>query len=151
MMAAGHWVWRRSVLVGVCLAGVALLSQCGGAPSAPAPRLAPLQPNRSSDLAEAMREADGELVHLRQAFLEEGADWAGTQLTVHDFNALMPTDSSMLVDGFQALAMAYQKRVLDFNAAPSAAAYSAVVTGCLSCHQKACPGPLERIAKRELP
>jgi hypothetical protein len=150
-MGVKDYSGRRSVFVGVCLVGVALLSQCGQAPPAPTPRLAPLQPNRSSALAEAMREVDAELVQLRDAFLEEQADWAGAQLTAHDFNALMPTDSSMLVEGFQALAIAYQKRVLDFNAAPSADAYSAVVTGCVSCHQKACPGPLERIAKRVLP
>lgn len=151
MMTGSQWMGRRTVLMSVLMAGVALLSQCGGAPSVPAPRLAPLQPNRSSALAEAMREADADLVRVRAAFLEEQSGWAGAQLTPHDFNALTPTDSSMLVDGFQALAIAYQKRVLDFNAAPSADAYSAVVTGCVSCHQKACPGPLERIAKRELP
>ena len=48
-------------------------------------------------------------------------------------------------------AMAFEQRIADFNAHPDAASYSMVVSGCISCHQKACPGPLERIAKRELP
>jgi len=37
-----------------------------------------------------------------------------------------------------------------FNAQPSADTYSEVVSGCLSCHMRACPGPIERINKRLL-
>ena len=45
----------------------------------------------------------------------------------------------------------FSLQIADFNAHPNPDSYSLVVTGCISCHQKACPGPLERISKRELP
>ena len=43
--------------------------------------------------------------------------------------------------------MAFERHVAEFNAAPDAAKYEAVVGGC-ACHMRSCPGPLERIAKR---
>ena len=46
--------------------------------------------------------------------------------------------------------MAFGKHIEAFNAAPSADTYSDVVNGCLSCHMQACPGPIERINKRQL-
>ena len=64
---------------------------------------------------------------------------------------LEPTDSTMLVDGFQALSMAFERYVDEFNTAPNAETYAAVVGGCEACHLRSCPGPLERIAKRHLP
>ncbi len=130
---------------------VAVWSQCGTAPSSSGPRLAPVQPNRTSPLAESMRQLDEELVDFRTRFLDVGGEWQGAAFTEYDLNDLAPTDSSMFVDGYQALAIAFEKRIADFNAHPSDDAYSMVVSGCISCHQKACPGPLERIAKRKLP
>ena len=114
------------------------------------PRLAPAQPNRTSELAQAMRDIDLELQDVRAA-LVAGGDLSGMGLTEYNFLALQPTDSTMLVDGFQALSMAFSSHVSAFNQTPSAETYSAVVGGCVSCHQKACPGPLERIAKRQWP
>ena len=136
----------------VCLTAAAcVLAQCGHAPSSAGPRLAPTQPNRTSPLAESMRHLDAELVGFRTRFLEGDGEWAGATFTEFDLNDLAPTDSSLLVEGYKALAMAFEQRIADFNAHPDAASYSMVVSGCISCHQKACPGPLERIAKRELP
>ena len=125
------------------------LAFCGEAPEHPQAKLAPLQPNRSSELAIAMRAMDGELVSLLARHAEED-NWDGAALTLMDLTRMMPTDSSMLVDGYRAYAMAFGKHIEAFNAAPSAATYSDVVNGCLSCHMQACPGPIERINNRQL-
>ena len=140
---------RAWTVIGLMLTAV-VLARCGTAPSS-APQLAPTQPNRTSPLAASMRYLDAELVGFRTRFLEGDGDWTGAAFTEVDLNNLAPTDSSMLVDGYQALAIAFEKRIADFNAHPNPDSYSSVVTGCISCHQKACPGPLERISKRELP
>ena len=113
------------------------------------PRLAPVQPNYTSELAQSMRDLDAELLEIRE-LLEAGDDVEGKRITEYQFTALQPTDSSMLVDGFQALSMAFAHHVAEFNAAPAAETYSAVVEGCEACHMRSCPGPLERIAKRYL-
>lgn len=133
------------VIVGLSLG----LAFCGQAPEQPQAKLAPLQPNRSSELAMAMRAMDGELVSLlaRHAAAD---DWEGASLSELDLTRMMPTDSSMLVEGYTAFAMAFSKHVEAFNAAPSTETYTNVVSGCLSCHMRACPGPIERINKRQL-
>lgn len=125
------------------------LAFCGEAPEQPQAKLAPLQPNRSSELAIAMRSMDGELVNLL-ARHAEADDWEGAALSELDLTQMMPTDSSMLVEGYTAFAIAFSKHVESFNAAPSADTYTDVVSGCLSCHMRACPGPIERINKRQL-
>jgi hypothetical protein len=114
------------------------------------PCLAPAQPNRTSELAQAMRDIDLELQSVL-AVLSAGEEATDFRLTEHDFSKLQPTDSTMLVVGFQALSIAFSSHVSNFNHTPSKETYMAVVGGCVSCHQKACPGPLERIAKRRLP
>ena len=134
----------------VLSAAVFMLSRCA-AESSSGPQLAPLQPNRSSELAASMRHLDAELVAIRTRITDGDGDWTGAALTEYDFNALAHTDSSMFVEGYTAFALAFHKRVADFNVAPGPDTYAGVVSGCTSCHQKACPGPLERIAKRELP
>lgn len=129
-----------------------VLMQCAGATletKQADPRLAPVQPNYTSQLAQSMRDLDAELVAIRE-LLEAGEDVAGMRFTEHQFTTLQPTDSSMLVDGFQALSMAFAHQVAEFNAAPDAETYSAVVGGCEACHMRSCPGPLQRIAKRYL-
>ena len=125
------------------------LAFCGQAPEQPQAKLAPLQPNRSSELAIAMRAMDGELVGLLARHAAED-DWGGASLSELDLTRMMPTDSSMLVEGYTAFAIAFGKHVEAFNAAPSADTYTNVVSGCLSCHMRACPGPIERINKRQL-
>ena len=125
------------------------LTFCGQAPEQPQAKLAPLQPNRSSELALAMRAMDGELVSLL-ARHAEADDWEGAVLSELDLTQMMPTDSSMLVEGYTALAIAFSKHVESFNADPGADTYTDVVSGCLSCHMRACPGPIERINKRQL-
>ncbi|HBP45425.1 MAG TPA: hypothetical protein DD635_05950 [Flavobacteriales bacterium] len=115
----------------------------------PQAKLAKMQPNVSSELAVAMRAMDGELVSLIARHARED-DWGGAALTQFDLTQLMPTDSSMLVDGYSAFSIAFSKQIDAFNAAPSADTYSGVVSGCLSCHMHACPGPLARINKRRL-
>lgn len=125
------------------------LAFCGQAPEQPQAKLAPLQPNRSSELAMAMRAMDGELVSLLARHAASD-DWEGASLSELDLTRMMPTDSSMLVEGYTAFAIAFSKHVEAFNAAPSADTYTNVVSGCLSCHMRACPGPIERINKRQL-
>ena len=129
-----------------------VLMQCTGAAvetKKADPRLAPAQPNYTSELAQSMRDLDAELLEIRE-LLEAGEDVEGMRFTEYQFTALHPTDSSMLVDGFQALSMAFSHHVAEFNAAPAAETYSAVVGGCEACHMRSCPGPLQRIAKRYL-
>ena len=125
------------------------LALCGQAPDQPQAKLAPLQPNRSSELAIAMRAMDGELVGLLARHAAED-DWEGASLSELDLTRMMPTDSSMLVEGYTAFAIAFGKHVEAFNAAPGADTYTDVVSGCLGCHMRACPGPIERINKRQL-
>lgn len=125
------------------------LAFCGEAPEQSQAKLAPLQPNLSSELAIVMRAMDSELVSLLARHAEED-NWDGATLTLLDLTRMMPTDSSMLVDGYRAYAMAFGKHIEAFNEAPSADTYSDVVNGCLSCHMQACPGPIERINKRQL-
>ncbi len=125
--------------------------QCGQEAMRPGPRLAPVQPNPSSELAEAMRQLDAEMVVFRTRFLEGDGRWDEAAFTEYDLNALEPTDSSMFVEGYTAFALAFHKRIEAFNAAPGPDTYTGVVDGCASCHQRACPGPLERIAQRKLP
>ena len=129
-----------------------VLKQCAGAAVETGktdPRLAPKQPNYTSELAQSMRDLDAELLEIRELLVAgEGAD--GRHLTEYQFTSLEPTDSSMLVDGFQAMSMAFSHYVAEFNAAPTAETYSAVVGGCEACHLRSCPGPLQRIAKRYL-
>ena len=142
---------RFSAMLLMLVMGLGLV-RCGSSESCEGagPKLAPLQPNRSSELAEAMRQLDAELVSFREDHLA-GDPWDGKAFTEYDLNALAPTDSSMFVDGYTAFAMAFHAHIAAFNADPDADTYMGVVNGCTSCHQKACPGPLDRIAKRELP
>lgn len=141
---------RPTAAVGLLL-GVLVLAQCTPGEGEPQKKLAPVQPNRTSELANAMRQLDAELVVFRDRFLEGDKRWSEAAFTEYDLNDLAPTDSSMFVDGYTAYAMAFHKRVSDFNRAPGPETYTGVVSGCESCHQQACPGPLERIAKRQLP
>ena len=95
----------------------------------------------------SMRDLDAELVSIRER-LVAGEDISDARFTEHKFLELAPTDGSMLIEGFQAFTMAFERHVAEFNAAPDAAKYAAVVGGCEACHMRSCPGPLERIAKR---
>ena len=136
-----------------CLAPCALLlTQCAAdAPSPSKGRLAPLQPNRTSALAQSMWDLDAQLLDARDLVLSGDPELANHRFTIVDFTTLAPTDSSMLVEGFTAFSKAFSHQLAAFNEAPGPDTYSAVVGGCEACHQKACPGPLDRIAKRELP
>ena len=144
---------RAALLSGLCLMALALsLVQCAGGGQAPKadPRLAPAQPNLSSELAVSMRDLDAELVSIRERLIA-GDDISDARFTEHKFLELTPTDSTMLVEEFQSLTLAFERQVAEFNAAPDAAKYEAVVGGCEACHMRSCPGPLQRIAKRTLP
>jgi hypothetical protein len=122
---------------------------CGVEDNPPEAKLAPIQPNQTSELAQAMRTMDSELVDLLAQHAQTD-NWIGASLSPMDLTRLMPTDSSMLVQGYKAYALAFANHVGSFNENPSAETYSKVVIGCLSCHQQACPGPIERINKRKL-
>lgn len=142
---------RTRVCIGFLMIGVVFaFARCGGGEAKSDPRLAPAQPNKSSPLAKSMRVLDAELLEVRQR-LVDGERLDGVRLSEQHFMDLQPTDSTMLVDGFQALSMAFERYVDEFNTAPNAETYTAVVGGCEACHLRSCPGPLERIAKRHLP
>ena len=141
---------RRSVLALALLsvAVVSCVSDVEDQTKSSKGKLAPIQPNKTSELALSMRNLDAELV-LALEVLNSGKGVESLTITDHDFLELNPTDSSMLVDGFQSLSMAFSAHVKAFNDRPGTDTYSAVVGGCISCHQRACPGPLERIEKRQ--
>ncbi|MCH1587615.1 MAG: hypothetical protein L7S02_00295, partial [Flavobacteriales bacterium] len=77
--------------------------------------------------------------------------WEGRRLMSHDFLALAPTAASMINAHFEAQAPIYHLAIEQFNASPSAKHYNEVVASCTQCHLGTCPGPLDRIAKREMP
>ena len=114
-----------------------------------APRLAPNQPNGSSPLASAMVAMDAQLQHTLEAVLTDPSHtWEGRSLAAHALTGLEPTDDSMLNSHFEAHAPLYLLAIDQFNDAPSAATFNAVVQACTDCHLGTCPGPLDRIAKR---
>ena len=143
-LSGSGWLIAAAVLMAQCAGGDASCEQQS------TPRLAPAQPNRTSELAESMRMLDAELLGVKTLVENRDPALQEAQFTDIDFTQLAPTDSSMLVEGFTAFSKAFAHHVAAFNAAPSAETYSAVVGGCEACHMKACPGPLERIAKRHL-
>lgn len=136
----------------VALLGVALV-QCGNqeASTCAGPKLAPNQPNGSSALASVMVAMDSQLeVIQRSAMTNPDHDWSGQQLITHDLLGHDPTDASMINAHFGEHAPLYIKAVEQFNAAPSAEHFNAIVTACSQCHQGTCPGPLKRIEKRRV-
>jgi hypothetical protein len=74
--------------------------------------------------------------------------WEGYTLASHDLLALEPTDVSMINGHFTTHAPLYLQTIAQFNKAPSAEHFNAVVSACADCHNGTCPGPLTRIEKR---
>lgn len=137
-------------IMGAILPILAILAGCGNAWS-PSPTLAPNQPNGSSPLASAMVAMDAQLLQTLDAVMADSShSWEGRRLMSHDFLALAPTDASMLNGHFEAQAPIYHLAIEQFNASPSAKHYNEVVASCTQCHLGTCPGPLDRIAKREI-
>jgi hypothetical protein len=144
---------KHSLLVAlVALLGVAIV-QCGNPETSTCkgPKLAPNQPNGSSALASVMVAMDSQLeVIQRSVMTNPDHDWSGQQLIVHDLLGHDPTDASMINAHFGEHAPLYIKAIEQFNAAPSAEHFNAIVKACSQCHQGTCPGPLERIEKRRV-
>ena len=130
--------------------GLSLFSACGQTESScTAPKLAPNQPNGSSALASAMVAMDSQLQIVLEAVLADpNHAWAGFTLESHDLLALEPTDASMVNGHFTTHAPLYLQAIAQFNKAPSAGHFNAVVSACADCHHGTCPGPLTRIEKR---
>lgn len=137
-------------ILGALLSVVAIVAGCGNA-WPPSPKLAPNQPNGSSPLASAMVAMDAQLLQTLEAVMADpNHSWEGLRLMSPDFLALAPTTASMINAHFEAQAPIYHLAIEQFNAFPSAAHYNEVVASCTECHLGTCPGPLERIAKREM-
>lgn len=132
--------------------GMASLFSCSDAnDSCSAPKLAPVQPNGSSPLASAMVVMDNQLQSTLESVLSDSSkSWSGLTLVNHDLQGLTPTDASMINEHFEAHAPLYALAIEQFNNAPSAEHFNAVVDACANCHHGTCPGPLERIAKRRV-
>ena len=130
--------------------GLSLFSACGQTESScTAPKLAPNQPNGSSALASAMVAMDSQLqIVLEAVMADPNHAWAGFTLESHDLLALEPTDASMVNGHFTTHAPLYLQAIAQFNKAPSAGHFNAVVSACADCHHGTCPGPLTRIEKR---
>ena len=136
--------------LGGLVLGLTLLSACDQtASTCAAPKLAPNQPNGSSALASAMVAMDSQLqVVLEAVMADPNHAWEGHTLASHDLLALEPTDASMINGHFTTHAPLYLQAIAQFNEAPSADHFNAVVTACADCHHGTCPGPLGRIEKR---
>ena len=130
--------------------GLSLFSACGQTESScTAPKLAPNQPNGSSALASAMVAMDSQLqIVLEAVMADPNHVWEGFTLESHDLLALDPTDASMVNGHFTTHAPLYLQAIAQFNKAPSAGHFNAVVSTCADCHHGTCPGPLTRIEKR---
>ena len=130
--------------------GLSLFSACGQTESScTAPKLAPNQPNGSSALASAMVAMDSQLqIVLEAVMADPNHAWEGFTLESHDLLALDPTDASMVNGHFTTHAPLYLQAIAQFNEAPSADHFNAVVSACADCHHGTCPGPLTRIEKR---
>lgn len=134
----------------MCAAGVMLFAACESTDSScAAPKLAPNQPNGSSALASAMLAMDSQLqVVLEAVMADPNHEWSGHRLASHDLVELEPTDASMINGHFMTHAPLYLQAIEQFNSAPSADHFNAVVSACADCHHGTCPGPLTRIEKR---
>ena len=136
--------------LGGLVLGLSLFSACGQTESScTAPKLAPNQPNGSSAMASAMVAMDSQLqIVLEAVMADPNHAWAGFTLESHDLLALEPTDASMVNGHFTTHAPLYLQAIAQFNKAPSAGHFNAVVSACADCHHGTCPGPLTRIEKR---
>ena len=136
--------------LGGLVLGLSLFAACGQTESSCAPpKLAPNQPNGSSALASAMVAMDSQLESVLNAVMADpNHAWAGFTLESHDLLALEPTDASMVNGHFTTHAPLYLQAIAQFNKAPSAGHFNAVVSACADCHHGTCPGPLTRIEKR---
>ena len=136
--------------LGGLVLGLSLFSACGQTESScTAPKLAPNQPNGSSALASAMVAMDSQLqIVLEAVMADPNHAWAGFTLESHDLLALEPTDASMVNGHFTTHAPLYLQAIAQFNKAPSAGHFNAVVSAGADCHHGTCPGPLTRIEKR---
>ena len=136
--------------LGCLVLGVALFSACDQSQSScAAPKLAPNQPNGYSALASAMVAMDSQLqVVLEAVMADPNHAWEGYTLASHDLLALEPTDASMINGHFTTHAPLYLQAIAQYNEAPSADHFNAVVSACADCHHGTCPGPLTRIEKR---
>ena len=130
--------------------GLSLFSACGQTESScTAPTHAPNQPNGASALATAMVAMDSQLqIVLEAVMADPNHVWEGFTLESHDLLALEPTDASMVNGHFTTHAPLYLQAIAQFNKAPSAGHFNAVVSACADCHHGTCPGPLTRIEKR---
>ena len=114
-------------------------------------QVAPRQPNAVSPLAGAMIGMDSQLNAMRESVMSDPAhSWENRQLAEFDLLGYEPTDSTMINAHFLEWAPVYEQAVLDFNQAPSAITFNAVVQQCSNCHVGTCPGPLTRIEKRRV-
>ena len=146
------------------IAGILIISSCQGETkskeesksevqetNSPTVRVAPHQPNAMSPLAGAMIGMDSQLNAMRELVMSDPAhSWENRQLAEFDLLGYEPTDSTMINAHFLEWAPVYEQAVLDFNQAPSAITFNAVVQQCSNCHVGTCPGPLTRIEKRRV-
>ena len=159
-----HYPFGASMIIG----GILIISSCQGETkskekskeeskseaqetNSPTVRVAPRQPNAMSPLAGAMIGMDSQLNAMRESVMSDPAhSWENRQLAEFDLLGYEPTDSTMINAHFLEWAPVYEQAVLDFNQAPSAITFNAVVQQCSNCHVGTCPGPLTRIEKRRV-
>ena len=76
--------------------------------------------------------------------IQSGQDISYEQLRFSIIHESEATDNSFLNNGLTLMSKAFEQKVIDFNNYPSVQNYTEIINNCISCHQRMCPGPLQR-------
>lgn len=133
-----------------CTAETPLLPGVPGSPGNLIP--SEINPNGASELADLMRRMQADL-HVARKAIDTGAPLPTMFATHRRIRCAWPTELSDRNATFDTLAQLYLrelKRLETSTPEERLAAYDAVVTGCVACHENSCPGPIPAIEKLRL-
>jgi hypothetical protein len=109
-----------------------------------------LNPNGDSEMALLMRAMESDLKAQRAALLE-GTTPPPITANVEDMLSATPSDESFLNSNFEGFVGVMKASFNAYTALEGnegrIEAYNNVVTGCVTCHQSYCPGPVKRLQK----
>lgn len=113
---------------------------------------APLNPNGDSELALLMRQMFDDGMRVKQQ-IEQG-EKVSIAVDFEKIRSAKATDPEKMQPAeFQDLAVAYVEAMHALKATgpeEAEARYAAVVSSCMNCHHRICPGPMVRIKKMVL-
>jgi hypothetical protein len=110
-----------------------------------------INPNGASELAVLMRTMQSELGKAKEA-IENGASFPTMYPRFKKMRCAWPTAAADRNQQFDTMAQVYlaQVKALDEKPADLHTAFNNVITGCVSCHEISCAGPIEAIEKLRL-